>query len=87
MSDYEKGFNEGYKKAVHDVRRNRDHFRRMINGVIPFETFSEAIDRIYNRPKTDPSGAESVVDGIDLYVVLPDLENDIFPSNNKNKGD
>ena len=68
-ADYWNGWYAGYVRAQKVSMENRDHFRRLLEGIVPFETHDEAIARIYDkaRPATD----YPTVDGVDLYVVLP----------------
>ncbi len=84
---FAEGWCEGYKLAVQLVGRNRDHFMKMLaKPEAPFETHVEAMKRIYANasPREFPreeADVSSLVgrlvmnlrDGVDLYVVLPDL--------------
>ena len=73
--DYKSGWLAGYNIAQQASMRNRDHFRAMLGKTEPYQ---QSIDRIYNEPK-DKTGSvdsliNSILDGIDLYVVLPPLD-------------
>jgi len=86
LTDYQRGFRDGYIWAREAVWRNRNH-NRALSGYAP-ETPAQAYARIYSAwpaPAPPPlAGAEHklpgapikatvdiMLDSIDLYVVLP----------------
>lgn len=74
---YAEGVCDGYKAAQIASMRNRDYYRQILQ--LPEESHDDVIKRIYANPKAKPSGdfvdqtKQLVVDGMDLYVVLPAL--------------
>lgn len=76
--EYNRGLQDGFRRGAIASRQNRDHFRELISGIIPFETHEDAIKRIYANPDADKSAIQSMADGVDLYVMVPEPKGEVI---------
>lgn len=91
LTEYQKGFDAGYRLAVRVLWENRNHYRNMLG--YKSETHEQAVARVFGGtwPAPPPPSVgerthgpvnraeDMIMDGIDMYVVLPEPRGTVLP--------